>query len=308
MRGAALGAVRDRIARAAETQDVDVLLAEQSLLEAAIVAAATDLRQDIEAARVLGSLLWNRYLARPEGAGQDDFAAAVELFTPVFQADPAAVPDQLRDACQRADNGLPADDGGLDAWDEQAVALVIAYERSGNAGPLIKAMTLFRASLQATPPGDPRRPRRLSNFGLGLLTLFERTGQEPILAEAIQIARQAAAITPEDHPDRPGVLSNLGFELRLLYERTGQLTVLEEAVRVGREAVAATPDDSAERAGVVSNLGLVLRLLFSRIGHQAALEGVHIFDRRECFSIRPEASLFARVPSIRGLTGTAYCD
>ena len=35
---------------------------------------------------------------------------------------------------------------------------------------------------------------------------------------------------------------------------------------------------------------------------------VHIFDRRECFSIRPEASLFARVPSIRGLTGTAYCD
>jgi hypothetical protein len=109
MRDAALEAVRDRIARAAETQDVDVLLAEQSLLEAAIVAAATDLQQDIEAARVLGSLLWNRYLALPGGADQDDFAAAVGLFTPVFQADPAAVPDQLRDACQRADNGLRAE-------------------------------------------------------------------------------------------------------------------------------------------------------------------------------------------------------
>jgi hypothetical protein len=167
MRDAALEAVRDRIARAAETQDMDVLLAEQSLLEAAIVAAATDLQQDIEAARVLGSLLWNRYLALPGGADQDDFAAAVELFTPVFQADPAAVPDQLRDACQRADNALRADDSDPDAWDEQAVALVITYERTGNAGTLIKAMTLFRASLQATPPGDPVAPDACPTSGSG---------------------------------------------------------------------------------------------------------------------------------------------
>jgi tetratricopeptide (TPR) repeat protein len=287
MRDAALEAVRARIARAAQTQDADVLLAEQSLLEAATVAAATDLQQDLEAARVLGSLRWNRYLALPAGANEDDFAAAVELFTPVFQADPAAVPGQLRDACQRAVVGLRADDGGPEAWDEQASAAVATYERTGDAGSLLKAMTLFRASLQATLPGDSQYPRRLSDLGAALLRLFERTGQEPVLAEAIQIGRQAVAVTPQEHSHRPVVLSNLALELGILYEQTGQETALDEAVQVSRDAVAATPDDHPHRTGSLTNLGLALLTLYERTGQEPVLaEAIQI--GRQAVAVTPQ--------------------
>jgi hypothetical protein len=143
MRDAALEAIRARLARAAETHDAGVLLAEQALLEAATLMAATDPQQDIEAALVLGSLRWNRYLAQPEDANQDDHAASIELFTPVFRADPAAVPDPLRAACQRADSDVQADGADPAAMSEQGFA--------NSAHALHHAIRRMRAAYPAIP-------------------------------------------------------------------------------------------------------------------------------------------------------------
>ena len=270
-RDAALDAVYNHITRAVTGQDRTGVLTEEAVRDAEELAALTDPAADLDAAHALGTFHWLRYLALPDGTGQDDLDAATRLLAPVFRDDPEAVPVPMRRLYQQT-HGHSGDTGpDPGALSDRAIDLATVYQSTGELPLLSEAVGLLRAAVAATPAGHRDRPMILSNLLITLRVLFERTGDSPMLAEAVQAGRDAIAATPAGHADRAGRLSRLGAALRVLFERTGDSAVLAEAVQAFRDAVAATPAGHPDRAGYLFSLGAALQVMFERTGEPAVL-------------------------------------
>jgi hypothetical protein len=246
-RDLALSALQDRLSRADAQRDPTLLLTPDAELIAADLAAATDTGTDLEAAGTLGWYHWERYQVLPDGQDRDDLIAALDCFRAVYQADPGAVPEQVREVL--------ADDASaalVDAWSasRRSLDLIRAYENGGHQHlpVLLEAIAAGRVAVAATPEGDPDRPTRLTNLGIALQLLFERTGDTGVLAEAVATGRDALAASSHDDPDRAKYMTNLSAALLLQFGRTGDTGVLAEVVQVARDAVAATPHGDPYRA------------------------------------------------------------
>src|SRR5215470_13654709 len=257
--------------RAFEQGDPGAVLDQQALVEAdAVLRQATDADSGsaFAAVQVVAWLRWCRYLALPEGGDQDDLLAAIELFTPIAEANPQAVPEPVR----RYLAGLAGNSADPNQQAQVAGALLQRAMHSDDPAALNQAIELLTAAVAATPTDHPDHAMYLSILGLALLTRFERSGADADLDEAITVGRQAVAATSTDHPDHAGMLSNLGIALRTRFGRTGAGADLDEAITVIRQAVAATPTDHPDHAGYLSNLGAALRTRFGRTGAGADLD------------------------------------
>ena len=268
MRKRLLEQVQARLERFATGRDRAAVLDPEAVAEVtALLGLVADPATDLEIALAAGWLHWARYLVLPDGEDQQDLTTALALFTPVYQARPYALPDQVRAAfLEEQRNGTPAALAG------RAVVLLRETMRTGNRPALDDAIALLRQAVKATPPDHPNRAGYLSNLGAALRVRFERAGQVRDLDAAISAGQGAVEASPPDHPDRAGYLSNLGLALQARFERVGQVRDLDAAISAGQAAVEASPPDHPKRAMYLSNLGGALQVRFARAGQVTDLD------------------------------------
>jgi hypothetical protein len=231
---------------------------------------------DLELAHVAGWLHWFRYLALDPSDDQQDLAAALALFMPVYQARPGAIPEQVRAYFDRNRRSSPNDPQVMAS---RAATFLQETLRTGDRAASNTAIDLIRQALAAAPADHPHRAGWLSNLGLALYIRFSRTGNQADLDEAVEVSRVAAIASPAQDPARVMYLINLGLALRTRFERTRNQTDLDEAIATGRAAVAAGPPGHPDRATWLSNLGAALRARFERSGNQTDLDEAVAADR-----------------------------
>ena len=261
--------VQTRLERFAASQDPATILGTAALAEAtALLDMVPEPAADVEVAHAVGWLHWYRYLVRDPGDDRQDLAAALRLLAAVYQAQPAAVPEQVR---EYFDANLLASSHDPEVMAGHALDLLEQTLRTGGRVELDRAIDLLRRALDSTPDGHPFRATILSNLGAALGIRFGRTGHQADLDEAIDADRDALAATPAEQSGRAAMLSNLGAALQERFARTGNQADLDEAISVARDAVAATPADHPDRARYLSNLGIALKGRFERANRQADL-------------------------------------
>ncbi|MCK9878650.1 tetratricopeptide repeat protein, partial [Frankia sp. Ag45/Mut15] len=263
--------VQARLDRFAIDRSPATVLDPEAVAEvAALLSTVVEPAGNLEIARVAGWLHWARYLVLPVGEDQEDLAAAVALFAPVYLAHADMVPDRVRVYFDDQWHSAAADTP--DALAGRAVALLHETMRTGDRPALNDAIDLLRQAVGASPADDLDRAGPLSNLGAALRTRFARAGQIADLDAAIAAGRAAVNVVPPDHPDRTGYLSNLGAALATRFAWGGQLADLDEAISAGRAAVDVTPPHHPDRAAIVGNLSAVLQARFERVGSFADLD------------------------------------
>ncbi len=255
-RDAALAAVHDRLARAATDQDPSGVLTGEAVREAEALAAVTDPANDLDAAYVLGTFHWFRYLARPGGADQDDLTDAVRLLAPVFQVDPGAVPEPLHRFYQeaRGRGGASQPDPGTAMG--RAMESLADYQRTRRVPLLTEAVALFRA---AAADDHANSATIMCSLAIALQEWSEESGDTVALAEAVRALRDALAALSADNPDRAVVLCNVGVAFQQCFKLNGDVSMMGEAAQALRAAVAALPIAHPDRAVVLNNLAGALR-------------------------------------------------
>jgi tetratricopeptide (TPR) repeat protein len=260
-REAALGALQDRLARAADSNDLAVLLTEDANRDAQAVMAIGD-PEDPAVARALGWFHWMRYLVLPSTRDQDDLLAALRYLSRVRADDPDAVPEPVREFLGQQNLGKVTD---------RAISLVSTYERTEQQHLLEEAITLFRFAVEASPTDDPGRAGRLANLGFALQIKFERMGDAGLLDEAVEAARGAVEASRDD-PGRAAWLANLESALQARFGQTGAEADLDAGIEVGWQVLVAVPDGHPGRTAALSNLGSALEARYGRSGDRADLE------------------------------------
>ena len=259
-----------RLERFSTNHDPSAVLEPEAVVEAdALLETVSDPTADLEAIRVVGWLHWARYLALEPGDDQQDLAAALALFAPVYQARPDLLPDQVRAYFRREEAIAPNDH---EALADRADVLVQAALGTRDRNGLDNGIDLLKRAVAATPTGHRDRARRLSNLRVALRRRYLWTGSPADLDAAIIAGEQAVAATPTGHSDRARYLSDLGTALGTRYDRTGTLADLDAMADVMKQAVAATPADHPDRAVYLSNLGNTLRARFERTGALSDLQ------------------------------------
>jgi tetratricopeptide (TPR) repeat protein len=258
-----LAQMRARLERFNADRDPAAILDPAAVADAqALLEMTPDPADDLEVAYVVGWFHWSRYTVLSAGQDQQDLAAALALFAPVYRARPDAIPDRVRSHFAQNMAAPPVDPRALTM---RAVGILQDAQRTGDSATLNAAIELLQRALNAALAGDPDRVWILSNLGIALQTRFEGTGDLADLNAAVAAARDAAA-APPDHPSHAKYLTNLGQILRARFERTDDRADIDEAVTVSRDAAAATPPDHPNRPAMMFNLGLVLQARFERVG------------------------------------------
>jgi hypothetical protein len=150
--------------------------------------------------------------------------------------------------------------------------LLRRYWSADQLADLNRALVLWQAAVQRTPPDSPDLPSRLTGLGAGLRDRYARTGALADLEEAIRVYQTAVQRTPPDSPDLPGYLNNLGAGLCDRYARTDALADLAQAIASFETAVQRTLPDSPDLPGYLNNLGTGLSDRYARTGALADLE------------------------------------
>ncbi|WP_445517445.1 CHAT domain-containing protein [Streptomyces sp. NEAU-174] len=280
MREKLLAAVRARTAHAIETGHSRWVLAPEALEEAGALLArllGSDEDPDLEVLRAVGELYWLRVQALPVDEWDEDLRMAAILYQPVYQADPDAVPEQLRSLYAeqaRRPKERKRKGGRVDpaACTDQGAELFDRFLHNGDLEALEKAVHLFRTALSAVPEDHPMYGPCLSNMHAAASALADETGDADVQQEAVSAGLTLLEVIDERDPEYPEHASEVGLSLRSLFERTGVVGVLRKSVELARSAVAATPGDGAIRAGRLSNLGVVLQMLHEYTGDARAID------------------------------------
>jgi CHAT domain/Tetratricopeptide repeat len=277
-----LAAVRARTAQAIETGHSRWVLAPEALEEAGALLArvlGSDDDPDLEVLRAVGELYWLRVQALPVDEWDEDLRMAALLYQPVYQADPDAVPEQLRslyaEQGRRPKKREKKREGGrVDpaACTGQGAELFDWFLRNGDLEALEKAVHLFRTALSAVPEDHPMYGPCLSNLHAAASALADETGDADVLREAVSAGLTLLEVVDERDPEYPHHASEVGLSLRSLFERTGVVSVLRKSVELARAAAAATRGDGPIRAGRLSHLGVVLQMLHEHAGDARAID------------------------------------
>lgn len=119
--------------------------------------------------------------------------------------------DSFREAAETA----PADDPErLRYLSNHGGALLLLFDRLGDADVLDQAIVRLREAVAATPDGHPLWPRHLANLGLALHHRVERGRLAADLDEAVALGSRAVDAASRHDPQLPMYLSNLGDALR----------------------------------------------------------------------------------------------
>lgn len=152
--------------------------------------------------------------ALPPEHGAVDLRLAVALYTNLHTVDPRLVPPRVRDLF------------GLASPHDTGIALLRAYERSGQPEHLERAISLLRQEVL-----DDKAVNGRYILAMALLRRFERFGGLSDVDEAIALFREVVAATAT-HPDYAPALSTLAIALRRRFEKTGQRADLDEAIKL----------------------------------------------------------------------------
>ncbi|WUI01357.1 CHAT domain-containing protein [Spirillospora sp. NBC_00431] len=262
---------------------------------------------DIEALHDVGWLYWYRILAKPMdewGENLEDLECVVNLFRPVFDADPSAVPEQLHEyfvlhEIPAAEDGDPLEDDRLVPEDlvlggeagpnpdeeegpeqggftdsgpaihpadlnDHGVALIEWYERTGEREALLGACELFRSALDMVPADHPKWSMCVTNVVASLSTLYADFGDFDAVRELAAVLRPAAKVDPSFRHD-------LSVALLTLFDDVGEIEALREAIDVRRGLVADT-GGTADAAVHLNELGGKLRRLYEWTGEVEAVD------------------------------------
>jgi CHAT domain-containing protein/tetratricopeptide (TPR) repeat protein len=148
-----------------------------------------------------------------------------------------------------------------------ANGLLERYYRRGDLDDLDRATAGYRQALAATSPGDPRRPHRLTNLGLALMTRHRVLGTNE-LKEAVPLLAEAVDLTPAGSPDRAARLTNLA--LTAIGAEAPPNTVAA-AVGLMEEVVTLTPEQSPFREYRVRYLATLLLERHRKTGREEDL-------------------------------------
>ncbi|MGW0971369.1 hypothetical protein [Streptomyces sp. NPDC002516] len=248
----------------------------------------SDGERQFEVAVAVGSLRLARYLARQDGTGYEDIAAAVEQFAVVARYDPSGVPDELPHMYamellrhseavgdrQKRDQaitllrqccGQPSDPNPvLEAGYNLGVALWRRFTSDLDAEDLDESITLLWRAVALTEAGTPQRPMCLSSLSVALRTRFDHARDEEDLRRAVACSRDAVAVHVPGHPYTPLLMSNHGLVLLALYDRTAVPDDLAEAEGASRRAIAATPSGHPEMPEMLRILSVILGRRYDR--------------------------------------------
>ncbi|MFI2031827.1 CHAT domain-containing protein [Streptomyces buecherae] len=310
MREKLLAAVRGRTAHAIKTGHSRWVLAPEALEEAGALLArvlGSDEDPDLEVLRAVGELYWLRVQALPVDEWDEDLRMAAILYQPVYEAEPDAVPEQLRSLyAEQADGPEEREGGRVDpaACTDQGAELFDWFLRNGDLEALEKAVHLFRTALSAVSEDHPMYGPCLSNLHAAASALADESGDADALQEAVSAGLTLLEVVDEHDPEYPEHASEVGLSLRSLFERTGVVGVLRKSVGLARSAVAATPEEEegAIRAGRLSNLGVVLQMLHEHAGDARAIEEA-ITAGRDALAAMPVGDL-DRVTCLSNLGNT----
>ncbi|MFF1341230.1 CHAT domain-containing protein [Streptomyces sp. NPDC058290] len=276
-REAALGVLRDHVARAAT--DPALILDDAAARAAAALLESPDPAGDLTTAHALGWYHWLRFLALGDTRVPSDLDPVIRFLTPVFRADPERVPEEVRAVLAgHLAKSPPAPQPAAGAQGpvelrRRAMGLIDAYQRTRRRQALDEAIALLRRALDATPPDRPERAGRLTDLGTALGMLFEDTGETDHLREAVAASREAVSLSRPADPGRRHHLTNLAVSLRHLYHRTDDTAVLDEAVRTAQETVALTPPGHPGQAAELASLVHLLDIQSARRGRTQGGEG-----------------------------------
>src|SRR5829696_203452 len=97
MRERLLAAVHARLARFSRDNDIDAVLSQDALKDVAgLLATVPVSATDLEVLHAAGWLHWCRYISLNPGDNEQDLAAALHLFAPLYQQYRDAIPDPVR--------------------------------------------------------------------------------------------------------------------------------------------------------------------------------------------------------------------
>ena len=235
----------------------------------ALLEMVPDPAADLEVAYVAGWLHWSRYLVLSIGNDQEDLAAALTWFAPLYESRPEVIPDEIR---AHFDENRPRPHDDLEALASEAVSLLQGAQNTGDDEALNTAIDLLRRVLGATPPGPSGRAMYPFYLSLALQARFRRSGRRADLDEAVAAGRDAVAAARLDDPGRAMLLSGLGLALQDLFGVTGDQAEMDEAITALRDAAAAVPSGQPDRYIYLSSLGLALRARVERAGVEADID------------------------------------
>ncbi|MBQ0850205.1 CHAT domain-containing protein [Streptomyces sp. BH-SS-21] len=293
---ALLAALQARLAALAECGDAAPLLDDMAARQARVLVAALppECRDPdaepaiLEALRVAALVHWNRYCLSGEDSRDeeedDDFAAAVALFSRIHRRDPLAVPDPLLPLIDTS-----ADPGQQESpvtWSGMAQPYLDRYGSTRDPADLRTAVQLLSAALDGAPEASPDRPLILLQFTEALLSLYEDTGDEEALTVCLDTARAETQLTRTVNGSMAWTVLSVALLARFGHKRDP--AGFEEAVHAARRAVQAALD-GASRAHTSGDLGAVLYETFSRTGDERALSEALSF-LREALTQTPPGS------------------
>ncbi|WP_424186693.1 CHAT domain-containing protein [Actinokineospora sp. G85] len=294
----------DRVRRSIETGDATEVLSPAAVADAArliIPAIGADISP--QALQAVGMLHWLRHCVRPPDADQSDLKVCIELFAPLAQVAPAAVPPPVLDwlatdggpgmppaaigpfyATVITNAALTADDleltglgiaacraaveAGRGAGDpaHQFNLMLLLYQRFDRTAAehdLDEAIAAGRAALGGADH-HPIAALVRHHLGIGLIGRFRTRGHESDLVEGTMALRDAVSGIALDDPNRVPFLSELAAALQEHAALGGPLALLDELVEVSRVILGACAADDPAHGDSLVLLGAALRTRFIR--------------------------------------------
>jgi hypothetical protein len=192
----ALRRLRARVDWVRDTDDLAQVARPEAAAEAARLATAADLDDDLGACAALGWYHWllAQYYAKRKHntrGSEAEFGTALQMFTPVVRGDPMEVPDQIAGAYRRSSDNEVWQPNGASRWNTQAIYLMRSYARNGQTAAVLRAVELQRRSVAVTPEGTSGHLERLGNLGAMLRILAEIGADIDVLREAVDVGRTA---------------------------------------------------------------------------------------------------------------------
>jgi tetratricopeptide (TPR) repeat protein len=117
-----------------------------------------------------------------------------------------------------------------DYLDSLGYALRKLYDATGSLAELRESTALFRESIAATPPGNPRRLRTRISLTQGLRAEHLRTGDRTGLVEAAEVAIEGGRLAAAQVSSRIDALTRAGHAVASLGEWARAMEVFGEAV------------------------------------------------------------------------------
>ena len=242
-----LAAVEARVRRFADSGDHSRLMEPgamddaRQLWQGSLRSAAGDpAKVPVGVVRSLAYFHWYRGQVRTDEEQERDVVTALVLFRMLLGRAAGQIPDEAQGPL-------------LDYLASRGMYMFSAYQRTGQAADLDRAVSALQDAATVCAADDPGRPGILANLGLFLHARYQRNGDGADLDAAIDAGRQAAASAAAEY--RTMTLVNLTGLLYSRYLAAGDGADLDAAVNAVYEAIDGLAAGGTDSAGALFDPG-----------------------------------------------------